>query len=196
MTLSNIRIIQGTEIPLSADVIICPGKEKTWVYDVGRSDSALEELQEMIRKNIIISHFHPDHMDNLRRLDFENLYVGKNTFKYTGQGIIVQEPMELEDKLWVIPFPSSHAKGSLALKLANDCILVGDGLYPQYKGNNRVFNVQHLREQIDLLESMDVKLVGLSHRQQFFQEKKGILAYLKSIYDRRDKNAAFIRVDE
>lgn len=192
--MSKIRIIKATNNPLSADVIIYEGQTGTWVYDVGRSDESYKLLQQLPAKNIVISHFHPDHMANLDRLSYDNLYIGNNTFKYTKHGTVVDEILEVEENIRIIPMPSSHAKGSLALQIGRECLLVGDGLYPQHKGYMRVYNVQHLRAQIELIEHMDVRWIGLSHRPRFFQEKGLILAYYKDIYNRRNKNEAFVVV--
>lgn len=193
--MDRIRIIEATNNPLSADVVIIKGAENDWIYDVGSSEETFKELEKISNKNIVISHFHPDHMQNLQRLSFNNLYVGKNTYKYAKQGTIVETEMIFsEDNIRLIPMPSSHAKGSLALLAQDKCLLVGDAFYPQHKGEQRVYNVQHLKNQIDMLERLTVSFIGISHQKVFFQERMHVLERLQELFNQRKMNDPFIKL--
>ena len=186
----DLRRIEASEEPLSADVcIICHGDRKI-IYDVGRSDATYKELSGLIddKSSIVISHFHPDHMENLKRLLECELYLGKNTYKYCKRGNIVEESVLLdrEADIEVITFPSSHAKGCLALRVGTKYLLIGDGIYPRQNMTRREYNVQQLKSQIDLLEGLDVELIGISHNKSFFKPKDRLLGLLKGIYRRRE----------
>lgn len=190
---NEITVVEATTNPLSADVVIIKGKENYWVYDVGCNDNSYDEIQSLNHKNIVISHFHPDHMGNLERFEFDNLYVGKNTYNYSKQGNIVTEEMIFDNNnIRIIPIPSAHAKGCLALLVEDKCLLVGDALYPKHKGDASLYNVQHLKSQIDLLKKIEVEYIGLSHQKDFFQKKACVLDKLQEIYDKRKANEAYI----
>ena len=49
--------------------------------------------------NIVISHFHPDHILNLAKISYDNLYVSKYTKRYTFRGIVVDSPFFADDFL-------------------------------------------------------------------------------------------------
>ena len=52
-----ISYISACRKPLSADVGIITGNKKTWIFDVGASENALNEIQQMGgEKAIVISH--------------------------------------------------------------------------------------------------------------------------------------------
>ena len=65
--------ILASDHPLSADVFFVQGREYTYVVDVGSNDEAFEAVASIPKKKIIITHFHADHADNLRRRESECL---------------------------------------------------------------------------------------------------------------------------
>ena len=197
----RISYVPATEEPLSADVGIVRGKEYTWLFDVGSSRemaTVVENLPEDFskRKNIVISHFHPDHMANWNRISHEEVYQGKNTFGYTHEGMVVEEPLTLEDgiKLYLFPIPSSHAKGCLGL-VVGEYAFLGDATYCTHKKDQAVYNAGLLLEQIRILETLPVKYFLLSHQKEFSRPKEKILAELREIYSRRKKDDPYIRVE-
>lgn len=82
----NISYLPLTTNPLSCDVVFIKTEKSTWIYDVGSSKDALDAINEVSgKKNIVISHFHPDHIYNLfnKNLKYDNLFVSKYTKKYS-----------------------------------------------------------------------------------------------------------------
>lgn len=73
-------IIKGNDNPLSSDVAIIKDR---FVFEVGNGDYIIDELNKIDDKIIAISHFHQDHIANLNKLEYKELYIGDNTYKYT-----------------------------------------------------------------------------------------------------------------
>lgn len=171
--------IPPSESPLSADVIIIKYPQITYIFDVGESDEAYNAINSIEgNKAVIISHFHRDHSFNLSRLDIKTIYGSKETLRHTKRGNLVKDVIKLEDDLFIIPLPSSHCKGCLAL-LYKDYLFVGDALYPGGKMNEETFNPQILDDTIKTLEELDFKYFGISHRKMFVNPKEVIMAWLK-----------------
>ena len=193
-----IEHIPASEEPLSSDVFIIRGERYNWVYDTGRCDEAFERLAAVPDKRIILSHFHPDHTLNVKRLDYDALYIGKNTFKYLKRGAILEEACEFEDgvRLKIMPMPSSHAKGTLVLLLNGKYLFSGDGFYPELKGKELRYNVTILKEQIDFLKSADAKFVCLSHRDRPVLPKRVVIKLLEGIYELRQKDEPYVYVKD
>ena len=170
--------------PLSANVSVIEGEKYLWVYDVGSHENIPEMLAEISKQKgkkikIILSHFHPDHIANVQHIKWESLYQGKNTYKYTHIGEIVESDINVDEtdiKLRIFQMPSSHAKGSLAL-LVN---------------NKTVYNARILKQQIDILKKMAAPYVLLSHREPFVQKKQAVISWLEKIYAMREKNEPWI----
>ena len=215
-----ISYIPSCEKPISGDVGVIRGKKSTYIYDTGSTPECLEFLQAFNGKiQIVISHFHADHTWwltkhrkddpdvsegdtlslNYERPAFEKLYIGKGTEKYLPDGEIIREPLIIEDetpdghllKLEIIPMPSSHTKGALALSVNDEYLFMGDSTYCAYCENRKTgerwteYNVQKLREQINLLKEIKAEKCLLSHEQRFVRPKKVILRQLEAIYEKR-----------
>ena len=58
-------------------------------------------------------------MSNLSKLECSEIYVGANTFKYSGKGTAVDSDLYIEDgvRLHLFQIPCCHAKGSLGLEV-------------------------------------------------------------------------------
>lgn len=111
----QITYLTPTEIPLSSNVVLIEGSHALWVYDVGS---------------------HPDHIANLSQIPCAEIYQGKNTFRYTRKGTIVEKAVFIDDgsmQLQLFPVPSSHAKGSLALEVNHTWCFLGDAVYATQK---------------------------------------------------------------
>ena len=199
----KISFLPCSEEPLSAEVYLIRGKAYTYVVDVGSSDRAYEIINAIDKKKIIITHFHDDHMKNLKRLDISEdmLFLGDHTEKilesrvYSDEfvkcGTVVKKSLEMTDgiKLQICPIPSSHAKGSLGVIVCNEYLLIGDGYYCSSKG----YNVSLLHDEISVLKSLDFTKVIMSHDEKVYS-KEEILSELEAIYAKKDKSSPFIIV--
>ena len=217
----RIHYLQMSNDPLSADVIAVRGDSAWWIFDVGACDEAARFINELPRifadhgaaesstnlaKNVVISHFHRDHLLNVQRmcggeisLDIDALYVGAYTSKTFGEieGVaknVVMEPLSFDDgvQIHILPMPNSHAKGSLAL-IVDDYVFLGDATYPMVgHGEPDVYNVQILEQQIKLLKSLNASRFCLSHKRGLVRDKTSVIQFLESVYARRQKNENYI----
>ena len=154
--------LESSQDPLSADVYFIQGKEFTYIVDVGACEDALERVLGITKKKIIITHFHADHADNLKRIpDDTCIYVGNYTKKSTGKGEVVDGELLIEDEvsLRIYPIPNSHAKGSLCVLVNNEYLIMGDSYYSNIKG----YNLSLLHDEISLLRKLDFKYAFMSH---------------------------------
>ncbi len=215
----SISYIPASMNPLSADVAFIKTENATWIFDAGSSDEAFDAISAVQgNKNIVLSHFHPDHTANVTRLETDKLYLfmSNHTARYFrnfidgthggNSGIsnsgnnkpdvkIVDGTFKDESTdLKICTIPSSHAKGCLCL-VYKDYAFLGDATYCKEKNGSRVYNVQQLKAEISLIESLQCRYVCLSHDEKFVHEKLMILKLLKSIYDKRTENEPFISVD-
>ena len=127
----RIQYLQVSYDPLSADVVAVRGDSAWWIFDVGACDMAVDFINALprnpanddavsLKKNIVISHFHRDHLLNVMRdlqgdvsLDFDAIYVGAYTSKTFGEieGVVknvVMEPVSFDDgvKIQILPIPN------------------------------------------------------------------------------------------
>lgn len=217
----SISYIPASMNPLSADVAFIKTENATWIFDAGSSDEAFDAISAVQgKKNIVLSHFHPDHTANITRLETDKLFLfmSSHTARYFRNFIdgthcgnvdnsnsdsgnnkpdvkIVDGTFKDESTgLKICTIPSSHAKGSLCL-VYKDYAFLGDATYCKEKNGSRVYNVQQLKAEISFIESLQCRYVCLSHDEKFVHEKQMILKLLKSIYDKRTENEPFISVD-
>ena len=224
----RIRYLQMSYEPLSADVVAVRGDSAWWIFDVGACDRAVDFINALprssessthldtseciknatvpLKKNIVISHFHRDHLLNVVRhcngevsLDFDTLYVGSHASKVVGEiagheKITVSSPLLFDDvvHIEILPIPNSHAKGSLAL-IADDYVFLGDATYPMVgHGEPDVYNVQILEQQIKMLKSLTASRFCLSHKRGLVRDKSSVIQFLESVLARRQKNENYI----
>lgn len=204
-----------SENPLSADVVAVRGDGAWWVFDVGACDEAVDFINALprvsescssLQKNIVISHFHRDHLLNLVRfaqgevsLDFDEVFVGPYASKVLGtvaghEKKTVTSPLAFDDglQIQIIPVMNSHAKGSLAL-IVDDYVFLGDATYPMVgHGTPDVYNVQILEQQIKMLKSLTPTHFCLSHKRGLVRDKDSVIQFLESVYARRQKNENYI----
>lgn len=224
----RIRYLQMSYEPLSADVVAVRGDSAWWIFDVGACDEAVDFINALprssessthldtseciknatvpLKKNIVISHFHRDHLLNVQRmcggeisLDIDALYVGAYTSKTFGEieGVaknVVMDPLAFDDgvQIQILPMPNSHAKGSLAL-IVDDYVFLGDATYPMVgHGSPDVYNVQILDQQIKMLKSLNASRFCLSHKRGLVRDKTSVIQFLESVCARRQKNENYI----
>lgn len=203
--------------PLSADVYAIRGETAWWIFDVGACDEAVDFINNLpcdivvdggekvsLKKNVVISHFHADHFVNLPRIQFDKLYVGRETYRHCDSTIraragvhVVESPLAIDDGLQIRiePIPSSHAKGSLMLTVGGAIAFLGDSTYPTV-GHNRPdsYNVQLLYQQIQFLKGCPAQQFYMSHRRLVLREKESILQILEGYYAQRQPNKNVIEV--
>lgn len=194
----NISYLPASEKPLSCDVVFIKTNKATWIFDVGCNKESVEEIKKIEGpKNVVISHFHPDHILNLIRIKADNLYVTKYTKKYTLAGQVLEGTTVFneEPEISVVEFSSSHAKGCLAL-VCGDYAFLGDGAYAKPRKGNHFYNVQLLQQMIQTMEKLNVKYFCLSHDENFVQNKEIVIKLYKSIYSRKEDNNPVISVED
>ena len=232
----RIQYLQVSYDPLSADVVAVRGDSAWWIFDVGACDEAVNFINALprnpvgseplekdsrgslensesaapvaisLKKNIVISHFHRDHLLNLVRfvqgevsLDFDSVYLGSYASKVVGEvagreKIVVTSPISFDDgvKIQILPMPNSHAKGSLAL-IVDDYVFLGDATYPMVgHGTPDVYNVQILEQQTKMLKSLTSTRFCLSHKRGLVRDRDSVIQFLESVYARRQKNENYI----
>lgn len=194
----EISYLPATEKPLSCDIVFIKTDKSTWIFDVGLNSQAFSEIKKVEGiKNIVISHFHPDHILNLPRLKYDNLYVSKNTKKYTLKGTIIESKLIVNEnpQITIMELPSSHAKGCLCL-ICGDYAFMGDGTYAKPIKGHHTYNAQLLQQMIETMKSIPAKYFCLSHETKFIQEKEKIIELYKDIYARREPNNPIIDVED
>lgn len=188
---SYLEYLPSSENPLSAIVYFIKGDEKTYIFDVGSNELSRKIIDEIQNKAIIISHFHADHMDNMKLLNLVNtdIYLGDYSFKVIGVGTVVKNTIEINDgvNLKIFSVQNSHAKGSLALIINDKYLLIGDTLC----GNNKGFNVSLHNSLIKFLKESKYEFVLTSHDENIYT-KDEIISLMESIYKRRSKTKPYI----
>lgn len=194
----NISYWKASQEPLSADIGVVEGEKNLWIFDVGSSEEAASRIQALPgNKNVVISHFHQDHMGNYGRVAYRELYQGANTFRYTKAGEIVRGDLWLEDgfNIHLFELPSSHAKGCIGMEIDGKYAFLGDGTYCMMKQNRPAYNVNLLQEEISVLERLKARYFLVSHDEAFVRDREEILEELKWIYDMRESGNPYIFVD-
>ena len=95
-----ISYISPTENPLSANVVMIQGREALWLYDVGNHPDipqVIEQFRDGRNVNVILSHFHEDHIGNLPGMGVDEVYQGKYTHRHTGMGTVVEDDIYIQD---------------------------------------------------------------------------------------------------
>lgn len=194
----GITYLPASRKPLSCDVIFIKTNECTWVFDVGLSTEAAKAIKAIEGpKKVVLSHFHPDHVLNLARVSYDELYVSANTKKYIFKGTVVKEPLVFKEnpEIRICEVPSSHAKGCLCL-ICGDYAFMGDGTYCKEKRLAHAYNAQLLQAEIEFLESLDCKYVCLDHDPNFVQNRLDVIQLHKEIYARREVGNPLISVED
>ncbi len=218
----EISYLPSVENPLSSDVVFItpsvkksdPGSETgldctlksgsalekdsavTWIFDVGTCSEAAQIINNIKgKKKVVISHFHPDHILNLLKIKYDELYVTKYTKRYTRAGTIVDQPLLFPDGIKLYQIPSSHSKGSLVLEY-KDYAFLGDATYCHFRLNTREYNVQLLEGMIKTMEESPASHFGLSHEKKFIQPKENVIRIYKKILARRKPGNPIINVND
>ena len=187
--------LPAAETPLSANVVFIQCGGETWIFDVGCSDEAAEKINSVEgKKNIVLSHFHPDHTGNIERVSYDELYAGAFTCKRFKTGTTVNEHMFFESGIHLFPLPSGHAKGSIGLEYKN-CAFLGDAVYSMKKNGRIAYNAELLKKEIAVLKSLDAERFFISHSEPFGKTKAEVVEELERIYMLFDKHEPYIFLD-
>lgn len=192
---TKISYWKAQENPLSSDIGVIKGEKYTWVFDVGDGEEALACIRSLEAPiNIILSHFHKDHIGNIGKIDDAKFYQGAHTLKYTHVGEAVHDDIWIEDgvKMHLFEIPSGHAKGCIGLEIDGEYAFLGDAVYCGIKDGKQVYNANLLGEQIKVLRSLQAKYFLLSHRERLVCKKEAVLRQLDNIYAKRDVKSAWI----
>ena len=153
----NIRYIPAAHDPLSADVVFIETPEHMYIFDVGSNEQSAQAIESVKKdKTVVLSHFHQDHIKNIEKITYQNLYVSKQAFKYTHKGTVINETTELDQSSQIRLFllPSTHAKGCIMLCYKEEYAFLGDALYPAAVKGKTVYNCQLLKQTIDILKDL------------------------------------------
>lgn len=190
----KIACLPATEAPLSADVGIIRCDDRLWIFDVGSSDEAVAAVNALEdKKNIVLSHFHPDHTGNIDRVTYDALYAGAFTCRRLGVGTEVTGHLYFKNGIHLFPLPSSHAKGCVGLEYEGYAFL-GDATYSTIKNSRTAYNAGVLKEMIAVLKSLQADWFLLSHGEPFAKPKAEVVAQLEEIYALRDRQEPYIFV--
>ena len=194
----EISYLPSVESPISSDVVFIKpqGSDTTWIFDTGTCGEAAEFINAVDgKKNIVISHFHPDHILNLLKVKYDKLYVTKYTKKYTRAGEIVDGELLFPDGIKISQIPSSHSKGALILEY-KDYAFLGDATYCHFRLTAREYNVQLLEQMIKKMEEITAPNFCLSHDKGFVQPKESVLRIYRKILARRKNGSPTINVND
>lgn len=187
----KISYIPASDNPLSADIGIIRTGGKTWLFDVGNDERSIEGLDGTY--NVVLSHFHADHVGNLEKTSCKELFISKETYDHVLRGTVVRDSIAAGN-LRVFPIPSSHTKGCLGLEVDGTYAFVGDALYSKVKDGCYVYNAQLLKDEIAVLKGLQASFLLVSHFDGLIRRKEEVLAELEEIYEMRTKNEAYIKV--
>lgn len=187
----NICYIEASNEPLSADIGIIKTKNGTWLYDVGNDPNSILTLAD--NYNVVLSHFHTDHVGNLDKLNIENLYASQYTFSHTQKGFVVDTDIYI-DNLHIFPLPSSHAKGCVGLEIDEEYAFIGDAIYSKANAEYYIYNSQLLKDEIEVLKKLKAKYLLVSHLKGMVMDKDAVIRDLEEIYSLRDKASPEIYV--
>ena len=194
----EISYLPSVESPISSDVVFIKpqGSDTTWIFDTGTCSESAELINAVEgKKNIVISHFHPDHILNLLKVKYDKLYVTKYTKKYTRVGEIVDGELLFPDGIKISQLPSSHSKGALILEY-KDYAFLGDATYCHFRLTAREYNVQLLEQMIKKMEEITAPNFCLSHDKGFVQPKESVLRIYRKILARRKNGSPTINVND
>ncbi|MCQ2457319.1 MAG: hypothetical protein MJ142_01140 [Clostridia bacterium] len=187
----GISYIESSDDPLSSDIGIIRDGTVTWLFDVGDGAQNIGGLNGTY--NAVLSHFHRDHTGNLGHIRITDLYVSAETFRHTHEGIIVSGDIRIGE-IHIFPFPSSHAKGCLALEAGDTYVFTGDGTYCCMKDGCAVYNATLLKDEINVLKKLRAPFLLESHNMGTVRERAAVIAELERIYAGRVGNEPYIRV--
>ena len=189
----RISYITPDESLICSSIGIVRGDNYSILIDIGASKPQLGILKDglangLIKNNIqdvVITHFHPDHTSNLSELENIKTICSKNTSRYIKADLIIDKQTDLDLKntsVKIIPLPSVHAKGSLAIYVEEDkAMFIGDALCMKEKDYKPFTNKDITLNMINTLRSYPIQKYFLGHEDGTISTSQ-INAYLDQIY--------------
>lgn len=175
---TSIRYLPASEQPLSAEVYFIQGEKNTYLYDIGNHLPALRVIQSLPKPPIaILSHYHADHTGNILKTAFQKIYVGEFTKAKLDVGIVVSQPVTIDDgiELEIIPCPSVHTPGSLILNVNREYCLIGDLFFCRPP-----VSMELARQMLEALSQVDTGFFVVSHSEtENIFDKKSFLLELR-----------------
>ena len=177
-----IKHLSASNEPLSADVYLIDGNKYCYVYDVGNNDESLSIIEGISKdKVIILSHYHQDHVGNVDKLQFRELYVGNLTYETIGKGTVVEDSYMIHDGITIEikHCPSPHVSGSLIVTINKEYTLIADLYFTR-----QVYDTALASEMLNTLESIDTKYFVVSHQvETSIFEKEYLINELKEYFN-------------
>ena len=159
----KIKYLPADDNPLSADVFFVEGDKHCYIYDVGNNDDSLRHINQVNKeKRIILSHYHKDHIGNIDNIDYSDLYVGEETYRAIGKGIIIEDSFSIQDgvKIEIIHCISPHTDGSLIVNIDNEYTLIADLYFTRPP-----FDKEKAMKMIKFLKNIDTQYFVISHQE-------------------------------
>ena len=158
---------------------------------MGSDERAIAELTD--HYNIVLSHFHQDHIGNIGKLNIKEAFVSDETKRLVQMGTIVDGDIYIGN-LHIFPLPSSHCKGCLGLEVDETYAFVGDALYSKFRDGYYIFNTQLVKDEITVLKKLKAPYLLVSHFKGLVRCRDEVIAELTELYHCRDKNSPEIKV--
>lgn len=176
-----ITYLPASSDPLSADIYFIEGDTNCYVFDVGNCEKALQEIIAISQEKVIIlSHYHKDHIGNIDKIGYRELYVGDLTKETIQRGTVVIDEVVIHDgvELFIQHCPSPHVNGSLIVTVNKEYTLIAD-LYFTRAG----YDKELANEMLKVLEELETKYFVVSHQQgENIFEKKKLIKELKEYF--------------
>lgn len=159
----KIKYLPATDNPLSADVYFIEGDKYCYIYDVGNNETSLYQINNINKEKVIVlSHYHKDHIGNIKQIEYCNLYVGRKTYETIGMGEIIEDEFVINDgiKIEVIHCVSPHTEGSLIVNVDNEYTLIADLYFTRPP-----FQKEKAVKMIEFLKNINTKYFVVSHQE-------------------------------
>lgn len=163
MISTKIKYLPATNDPLSADVYIIDGDKCNYIYDVGNNEISLQHINQAGKEKIVIlSHYHKDHTGNVDKIQYRDLYVGKQTREVIVKGTVIADILTIHDgvKIDVIPCPSPHTEGSLIVTVDNEYTLIADLYFTRPH-----FDKDKATQMLEFIKNINTKYFVISHQE-------------------------------
>lgn len=174
------------------NIYIVSGHEASLLIDVSNKEEMLSEAFSYVKDNkvapikyVAITHFHLDHIDNLRYLpEWIGVFCSKFTLHYLHRdaSVITEDTkLDLGDKeVELILSPSLHSKGSL-LVLADSYLFLGDCLAPRDSKDGGLYYDKSLAYEMDKKISSIPFSYGVNAHPSPLMGHEEVISYLSTL---------------